>query len=344
MTKQNSDVVFLSELSVEGGRSWILKHCGDLPVATHKKVGDLNQHAFRLTEAPTDAVFLIAGHYLPAYRNGASWAATPLLVFEFDDSQKPKGTAEIFEAAQRDAGRSAALMAALMGKPTELVLPNVVVYSGGKSFHCMFFLDPWISNPDDLALVRRSAEIFRKRAATTAEKDRQPRHHAALNFDSSVFASRTAIVRLPSHSAERVYPPKLNRLSQPCWATLNNAALNSRELISMSRIRCAEDDVEKARPKFTCTLRKRDLRPRSRFQPLDLSQSQIESVIGPVSCAADGIRMRCRCPIHDDKNPSAFVKSNGFIYCSVCCPFGEAWTARIIRNANESLEVVRNEK
>ena len=208
----------------------------------------------------------------------------------------------------------------------------------------MFFLDPWISNPYDLSLVKRSAEIFRKRAAATAEKDRQPRHHAALNFDSSVFASRTAIVRLPSHLAEQVHPPKLNRLPQPCWATLNNAALNSNDLISISRIRFDEDDAEKARPKFTSTLRNRDLRSKSRFQPLDLSQSQIESVIGPVSFAADGSRMRCRCPIHDDKNPSAFVKPNGFIYCSVCCSTGAPWNARIIRNQKRTLEVIRNEK
>ena len=128
MSKPNFDSVILSELSVKSARDAILQNCGDLPVSTHKKVGDLNRHALRLSGAPPCAVFLLAAHYHPAHRNGASWASTPLLIIEFDDCQRPQNEDEIFEGAQRDTARAAALMAALLGKSTGLTLPNLVVY------------------------------------------------------------------------------------------------------------------------------------------------------------------------------------------------------------------------
>jgi hypothetical protein len=263
---------------------------------------------------------LVPNHYNFRHRLRANWRTCQALVLEFDDGAPFTNEDGLIERAAKDAERAALVIRSLMGNATGAHNPNLVVFSGRKSFHCMYFLEPWIEKAAFLAAVRDFASRLRFSASTLPPGVRSTSEAALATYDDKVFATPTALCRLPSEVSEP------GRLPQRCWRVIGSTPLNSMALVDAALNGLAKIEAQRPMPRAP---RSTHTKSGGAYQTFDLSELAL--LLGG-SFASDGQKLRIRCPAHDDRHPSAMVTERGFVFCSACCRPGMPWVARVTRN------------
>ncbi len=336
MSKSKTDSVNLARCSGVQARAALEAIETELLVSPRVQVGALDRLNTLRRVQITD-VFLLPAIYSNEHRRKENFLRSSILCVEFDDHYAALTCMEqIEQRAVYDATRATEFMAALSLSKVNTALPKLVVFSGRKSVHCLFFL----SRPlrlSEMILVQDSARIFiRRRSIGAGQATRE--ESDMLGLDLSVFASPTAICRLPNDSEQN------GRLPQTSWLVNSGDAIDVAPLLSSAMERAAEDAQEKARPCAISALRRR-FAGSSQQHPVaeEFSRIELGTILRQVSDRPNGA-FSCCCPIHNDEHPSALVASNGFIYCSVCCSTGQSWVARVRRSQSGALEVLSNEK
>ena len=331
MSKPNQNSVILSRSTGVEAREVLNDLDSDLLVSPRKEIGNL-RFLKSVGAATRSDAFLLPGLFSDFHRKKQSFIGSRLLAVEFDDLQKPITSLEQTAArAAFDATRAADVMSLLCADESLNLLPSIVIFSGRKSFHCIFFLSRPL-NLSEMCLVQASARTMVKRRSSAANLD-TVQNDALAGLDLSVFAAPTAICRLPNDSAQS------GRLPQISWVVEGSDTFDPSALLQIAAVRRAEEAETRARPKAISCLKSRTRfnRDSSRLSG-DFSEAEITEMLGKVSSRPNGA-FACCCPVHPDQNPSALVSGKGFIFCSVCCSNGQPWIARIVRTSRGSLEL-----
>ena len=256
------------------------------------------------------------------------WAA--FFLIEFDDLAV-KETAEwlgldaVAGMAPGYVTRSMLALEAFLRKPP--CPPFLVVYSGGKSFHCLWQFSRRIEGAS-LRLLRESRDVL-KNTLKKAVGNLKDSHRAFLDADLQAMFSSIAMARIP---CEVVEP---GRFPQVGWRTGSPGTIDADELLEVADYRLREAQMVSRVERLPWGY----IKPSRTGDIPTFSAEALEPVLGKLT-PRNGGGWYCKCPQHGDSNASAFVTEKGFIYCSVCCDSSKQWVSRV----NAGGRLVDNDK
>ncbi len=267
--------------------------------------------------------FVSLANFDGGIRRGENARGIWLLLIEIDSIEVFNAVKDFGPDLLMDLGKdhvssaTRALRRLVKGNPT---LPFLVVYSGKKSFHCFWQLDRPISQLQMQEFCKAKdflvSEIKRRPPEQLTEDDK-----ALLLIDPQPLFRATPMGRIPCRVAEA------ERFPQIGWRTGSDGIIKvdqiteamkpiSERLAAMNQMTAIQRQVSNTGYLYNTTKKVTDADLRIAFPD---AKSRGDK---------DGYSIHC--PLHGDKNQSAFVSATGFIYCSVCCDANRRYVARVL--------------
>lgn len=197
--------------------------------------------------------------------------------------------------------------------------PFLVVYSGKKSFHCFWQLSKPISQMQCQDFCRAKdfliSEIKRRPPEQLTEDDK-----ALITIDPQPLFRATAMGRIPCRVIEQ------GRFEQVAWRTGCNGIIDADEIAAA--FKPALERIN-AMQQINSIHRQATISGYIQNTVKKVTDADLRAAFPDAKSRGDKDGYYVRCPSHDDKNQSAFVSANGFIYCSVCCDANRQYIARV---------------